>query len=478
MFDWTHVFREDSLDSLAASSGIAELPPAGCQQHMFVRLVFAIAVVFALGCESKDSQKQATSPLDPADRPPLQVGLIDAGGLIEPIQIAWSTVSDQELELTNYSSEEFVSNLRSETPPQLDAVIFPNRLIGELVESQYVRPVPETLEPLASDWPRHWRQLATYGKRVYGLPLGSPQLVWLTAETSDDAVVESVSNDSESVEPDAEAGPEAANSELSGDDLLPGFLMIYASLVNDPSQLGTLFQVSTADAKLTEPRVLEAVAIWRAAYRKSPDVWGSPPEEVWRKISSGDIAEGFGWPCPEVISNASPMQIRFPDSETVFADWSIPTEVDAPPSTFRMFETGEGLMASIARRTRQSGATVEFIEWLNHDDQRQQFGARDARVQPSPDVWISQNSSSVNRSRYQRLCLEAWQSAPIQFELRALGSLEFRRLLGEALVELTEPEFESEQVMRKYNKSWMETINKLGSSTFRSSLERSLNLGD
>ncbi len=140
-----------------------------------------------VGCPKPSSTVSTTLPsIDEAVRPPLRILIPKDFAIGEKMVRRWQTISDQRLDIGTYTPEWIDSG----ELPDSDILIAESRWLATLVERGAVSPLPKAVGQLASDnhspeetlsldghWPWAWKRAATYGQRVWGLPLGVPLLV-------------------------------------------------------------------------------------------------------------------------------------------------------------------------------------------------------------------------------------------------------------------------------------------------------------
>ena len=137
----------------------------------------------------------ATGPAPPADHAPTPVAaeplrllIVDDGPLATAIEREWRSQGQGSLDVHNLAADEdLVAAAR-----RSDAIIFPFAALGELIQAKAVRPFPPQLLPAPAAnaeavseyrWddllPLLRREELRWGKSIYGVPFGSPQLVLL-----------------------------------------------------------------------------------------------------------------------------------------------------------------------------------------------------------------------------------------------------------------------------------------------------------
>ncbi len=160
-----------------------------------VRAFVALALLVALGCPATGPDKGAIEgtklPSDadgvetarPAQLAELHLAVVDDQELARAIEREWEAISDAPLIIHEVNEEEWLATVRRNSrTEQIDAAVYPSRLLGELVERRLLVPLPQRLEEgdlfaAADILPLVRRDEIVWGKSIYAVPLGCPQFV-------------------------------------------------------------------------------------------------------------------------------------------------------------------------------------------------------------------------------------------------------------------------------------------------------------
>lgn len=218
--------------------------------------------VVVIGCGPRTIEQAATPASSPARRPGVQLTVLvvddpNLAAAINLIRGEWAERSGGELEVGQWSWEE----LHDAKELPCDVVVYPSRLLGTLVERQWLRPVRDSLLqdeqfnfqdilPLLRD------RTIRYGGKVFALPLGDPPLMlaWqgdLPPELLSQEVIDWNQFDDRSVQ-------QLQNSPLE----YPLAIAVIARAVtysDRKSDSAVLFDPQTMEPRLLEPPFLRAI---------------------------------------------------------------------------------------------------------------------------------------------------------------------------------------------------------------------------
>jgi hypothetical protein len=455
-----------------------------------------IAASALLGCSNSDNETPTAKTIPLAERPALEILLVDCEAVAERIELRWRAASEQPIQCRAISSDRLMQSLREGERINADVILFPNYLIGEMVESETVTRLPSQLAALGdassslevdieTQWPPHWRRNSRYGEDVYGVPLGAPLLAWISSGETGAGISES---DAAGSEIDNESASDTGQSEdLDRRDsqfLLDQFAMLLATQYRQVSQTGTLFRLATMSPDLRSPEVIAAVSQLKEISTTFPKSVAYDPSVVWTTVGAAPLdnptgQSGFGWPGTDSSSDlqSQAFNATFPIFDADWKDWTeMAMAGRISPTKYRIFDSGRGLLASLSRTTRQSNTATQFLKWIDDDQQRSDLMNDDARIQPRPDVLLSSSTSLVNRNRYFTMLVAAWEGSFIQYELRNAGAYRMRQSLAESLDRIVREDVDIADELAKCSQQWQTIIDEYGNENLRRSIERSLGI--
>ncbi len=253
-------------------------------------LAWLMSVLAFVGCDKRPVPTPSKPGAD-SQRPPLRVlvvGDVDIGPTL--IQ-RWKGASQQALEVTTISESEWLSKDTCRT----DVVVFPARDLAEAAERKWLSPLPSQLEAehvsknRESDsedaWPSVWKAQVTYGKQVWGVPLGSSML-WVATNTN--SGLESWTVDQLLALPTEKAQAEqvAKTIESSPEDsshaaMVDRYVMLLLARGPLSMSSGIFFQPSNLRPKLTDPLHVRVAQELAGYVGKQGRAWGQSHEAMW-----------------------------------------------------------------------------------------------------------------------------------------------------------------------------------------------------
>ncbi len=382
------------------------------------RLLWMVGLcVCCVGCpQSKPVDPPSTPSISEAERPPLRILVMGNRELIEAIARRWKSFSEQRLDVQSID----VDQLMSSDSIKADIVIAESRCLPSLAERGWISPLPKQMVDVVAhsttsklhqnEWPLVWRQTASYGQRLWGIPLGVPMvaIVEHTPSRPDELPTwaermvegDSSSRDTDSIDDSPNKVPDTF--------LLDRFLSIAASMNPRPDESGFFFNINSAQARLTESWLVEAATLFGQLYRKRVDLASLPPEVAWESVADKKSHWDLAWP---------PLR----------GDSSLSVHAPVP-----WVDSGRGLVASCAKMNRQSAVSKIFLNWLDEDTQRQEFSAYSSAIQPLPERWPTV-SDRIDVNRYRELMRRAFDDRFVVHELQFAESFPYRQRLVEAL---------------------------------------------
>jgi len=453
------------------------------QKLAFLTLV---ACSFALaGCGQSTPEPIAEAPA--SERPPLKIWIVDAPELEKEISVRWQAASDQALKIENFSMDGFAARESFNA----DVVIYPALMLGDLVQKQTISRLPpqafvkrgaDNTEQTPADagtslWPVRWRNSATYGGQVYGMPLGATNLgiamVGLGGTLSLDNLSSAKDMNSQSLKQwvqfldrtetdlsDSRTKRQSVLQEhllkispLEKSFLVDRFLLI-ASTTN--AQNRGLFELVKMESRLTQTEFINSTKILSRLALLFPETISIEPSQAWEMaVAKSDRSPGFamGWPNASLIDNSdSPAKVTV-------AQWA--------------WNPGRGLMASVAKKTRQTAVSCQFIAWLSEPEQREALRAVCSRI----ELAAGQNDRNSIRDDYrafQSINSTELPSEPMGLSLRMANADQYRAILSDSLVEALGSPDKIDSILADCSMKWNVLTNKLGMEQQRMSEEQSL----
>jgi hypothetical protein len=333
------------------------------------------------GSSSVDSNKAIGDPISDASvgqgkvtQIPLRVWVIGPIDNADALQRHWQSYSEQPVEFQSLSPTPF---FESQDCPA-DVLVFPSRLIGELVYRKWIVPLPNSLstnaesgvsrKSIESDsemesamlqsFPQAMLSAAGYGGVQYGLPLGFSSIQVLSSRT-----VNAISS----------ADPQMANTKLTwaelkqrlaspsdqptgiegalvdADALVDRFLAIAVGTTSVNPKYGVLLDLRSMKARLLADEFVFAAELLRAL--------ATQPEGLAALVGSHSTA--WQW-----INETQ--QPAYALVSPTLLQWSN-RQLDSAalvPITSISYNSGAGMVVSLASRCQQTMQSTRFLQWL------------------------------------------------------------------------------------------------------------------
>lgn len=409
-------------------------------------------LLMLVGCPKPSNTVSTTLPsIDEAVRPPLRILIPKDFAIGDKIVRRWQTISDQRLDIGTYTP----AWIDAGELPDSDILIAESRWLATLVERGAVSPLPKAVGQLASDnhspeetlsldgrWPWAWKRAATYGQRVWGLPLGVPLLVAISR-----GATETTSTPNRKSTVHTQAGEAATQRH---DWLIDRFLILAAELNPQPSDTSILFQMTNGQSRLNQAWLIDATRMLRDRLGITDELAHEYPEAAWQRILDGRGEVGLGWP-----------KVSSEDSSA-----SDQVSIEAPK---RWVDSGAGLIAIVTRKNRQSSTSIRFLKWLDAQDQRLALGEDDNRVQPGSETWPVRSERHDIR-RYDEVLRRGLDDRLALSELQFAEAALFRERLNQALQRIVQDPSAAAAEMNQCHVDWNQMATRIGSETMKQRL--------
>lgn len=370
---------------MPTSAKSSTLPPAASNRHVVhtalalwsrtaasnhgaSMLLLAIGLGSFIGCRpAPPADAETTFDAAPAaSNVPLRIRVVGGVESPEVIERRWLSSSEQPIDIQSQSVEAFLANDSS----QADVILFPARLIGELVQRDWITKLPvfesasavEAEEGSVRNFPPAWQAQCTYGGATYALPLGCS----ITRFVASDSLAKQLQGASDErelkvsfqvlVDTLAASEPAQATEPLQLADIDPQALvdrfltLAFAATQRNPIY-GVVLDLETMQPRLMEPEFVQAAQV---LLKMSAQAGGG------RQATVSTHADAWQWAATQTqhavaISTATQLS----PAATTITSGAI---IELGDGT--VLNTGGGLIAAIATECRQSHHSKLFLQWL------------------------------------------------------------------------------------------------------------------
>jgi ABC-type glycerol-3-phosphate transport system substrate-binding protein len=487
--------------------GIAHRPsPFPLPPWRSARLI-AVGLLFLLLSGCPQPRKDATNEAEklPFAGVKLRLQVVDDPAMakaIDRLRGEWAAQSGSEFEVVEAAEKE----MSESDSLSADAVICPSHLLGVLAEKKLLA---EKIQS-GSDWATEFElpkiREASWGKKIYGLPFGSPLLtIYCRADLLDkhnlpppktwaeyQELAKLLSSDKNST-PDA---PWRGTLE----PLAPGWagltlLARAAPYVKHPDNYSTWFDVHTMEPLIAGPPIVQALSeLVEAAKADSVEALKSDPSAVRRAFWAGQCGMAVTWPTASQQQGGENQPAAKPDEFAVaFAELPGATRVynvndeqwetrpEDAPSTVPLVG-GSGRMGVVSAKSPATEAAFALLIWLSDDQNSPQICPvselttlfRKSHVD-KPQIWTEKQVTATAAAQYARLTVatlggERWLS------VRIPGRDEYLAALDEAVRSAVADGTPPAEALAKAAEKWREITEKRGKDRQKTAYLHSLGL--
>ncbi|RMF40614.1 MAG: hypothetical protein D6753_11420, partial [Planctomycetota bacterium] len=338
-------------------------------------MVLGMLVLSAVvgGCFRTDPDA-AGDPSNAAPRTtdvPLRIWIVSPRVDAPAVERQWKANSDQPIEITAWEEEQFLA----QADANADVIVYPARLLGELVDRGWVVKLPEAVGPgqttstgpaspgestqqMAAMAPAERAQV-TYDGHLYGVPLGcSIPVVIATGDWVEQMANEPVHWDQilPHLPPGTEGDAPAVDSAtVDGQALVDRFLTLVGGFTTRSSKYGILFEMQTMTSRLREPECIQAADVLRHLFRQP----GGQRAVVGSHTEAWEWIQSTAGPAVAIVSptQVDDRSISNPDCRVL----PVAGKADFPAG----WNTGGGLVGGLAAGCRQTAQSTEFLRWLS-----------------------------------------------------------------------------------------------------------------
>lgn len=435
--------------------------------------IVTLSLLGLVGCEgdSAGAPKQDTTVARGAtvSNVPLRVWVIASIADQEVVTRKWLGDTPQPIEIKQMTQEEFLSGEGC----GCDVVIYPSRLMGELVARKWVSKLPRSItdhapsqnDGMASPDPIKglspaWAAQATFDQDMYALPLGCDVPGLLATQLLEKVV----SDDSNTLTwdtllaqlPSVQTTINPASVDRSA--LVDRFLAIASTMSDRDAKYGMLLQLPKLQPLLSrKPEFKRAAEVLLRLSAQTPDaalaVGGH--SSVWQTITSSDQALVSVVPLASLSEAESASKDGFfqpllpIDSAVEQGSEESKGQTADTPRPFRSWNVGGGLNVSLADDCSQSAQAANLMKWLAKSQTRTFLASQIPGVQPASPT------DGVDALRWRGISRQTSlvvQSLPQ--ELRLPGAHLYRDALAAGLIDYLSGKIDAINALRQVEAAW------------------------
>lgn len=386
--------------------------------------------------------------------------------VLDVIARRWKSHSEQPVDLQPMKTYDLLSGSTksdsgtSKSKPQADIFLIESRWLATFADLRWVRPLPTSLLESVPNI-AHWRRVATYGQRLWGVPLGTNFLAFIEPSKKNESIVSA---------PDSPKLIAQDDSPESIDWIVDRFLLSAAADNPSPSDSSFLFKPIGAKSRLNEAWLVEVAIKFAEVSKKESSEANlfSSAEVAWEGTRQGAFKQAHGWPA----ANNSLIESKMASENKSLSPNQQDFVVTAPQT---WTDSGRTLLLVLSQTNRQSAASERFINWLNDDLQRQALAEVTSRIKPLPENQ-HKVTARPDRDSYHRLIASAMNERYVSVELQFAGAKPYRNALGKALSKMVRQELSPQEALQECHIQWEALSNQIGRDQLQRSLYLSLDL--
>lgn len=391
----------------------------------------------SIGCKEPEAVEKEDPTLAVSEYP-IRVWIASQVSDIPIIQRQWQAGSEQPIEIKQVQ----VEDLLGKENPEADVIVFPARLIGDLVAKGAIQKMPdyathtdegdESLPALAAE-----RTQAQFARKMYGTSLGCSIPVAIASNKLAEQADKPLNWDSLLGELETGSADDWP-AEVDHNALVDRYLFVLGTLVEKNPTYGLLFEVVKMKSRLRAPEFLQACEVLqqlieqpggRAAFLSShSDAW------IWAATNEAPV---LGIACPAELSREA----------TAVKEGAI---LDIDHANLIGWNTGGGLVAALSSTCQQTSHSLEVLKWLQDGQTRSVVAPLVTGIESEQSdvellTWKARNASRA-----------ALDSDTLPFEPSLPHAVDYRAALAKELLAFLRGDITAEQAMSNTDQAWQE----------------------
>lgn len=463
--------------------------------------LFAIVggLVFAGGCDSSNVQRRAEDSQPAGPLPTFEVVVLDDEDLASAIEREWPAASGNQVRVKRIPA----TDVKLRQSWSADVIVFPPRLMGELVSRRILRPLERESKSESNgtgggsdldtmDFFSLTRTVEMYwGKRLYAASLGSPQLVLLYRSdvieqlglelpqtwTEYSAFVQAINSQADlarSILQNEDTASPFVAEPYADDWAAKMFLARAAAYARNRDQYSCLFTIHSFQPQIDRPPFIRTLDEIRSLPKQV--VSNSSPSEIAARFVTGELAMAITW--PESLRSMTDLN---PANNIQIGITSLPGSnefYDRNSERWQSREVSNGLSvpllgvagycAGIGRRAADIDRAYDFIIWLTDPQNsvrisRQSPNTTIARLSQASDMATMIPPPFADSALSLAETLQRDQSRELSLTVpRVPGQDRYMNALASAIRESLDSEEPSEQILRRVSNEWKSITEELG----------------
>ena len=422
----------------------------------YIQLCVLLTVACLMGCKQPEVVEKEDPTLAVSEFP-IRVWIASQVSDIPIIQRQWQARSEQPIEIKQVR----VEDLLGKENPEADVIVFPARLIGDLIAKGAIQHIPEnatktdegdeTLPASAAE-----RTQAQFARRMYGASLGCSVPVAIASNRLAEQVGTPLKWDSLLGRLETGSAGEWP-AEVDHNALVDRYLFVLGTLMEKNPTYGLLFEVVKMKSRLKAPEFLRACEVLKRLVEqpggRAPFLSSHSDAWIWAAKNEASVV---GIACPAELSGEA----------SAVKEGAV---LDIEHANLIGWNTGGGLVASLSSTCQQTSHSLEVLKWL-------QDGQTRSVVAPLVNgIEAEQSDVELLTWKARDASRAAFDSDTLPFEPSLPHALDYRAALAKELLAFLRGDITADQAMSNTDEAW-QGISGDDLETLSRAYERSLGL--
>lgn len=427
----------------------------------FIRPEFAAGLVLlllvSLGCQPQPASEepQASNSRPTASNVALRILVASEMDDPEVVKRKWLASSAQPIELEVVSPSELLAMDKA----RCDVLLFPSRLMGELVHRKWIVKLPssmlsetQSLDDTSLNTPRAWMAQCIYDAKQFALPLGCEVPVLVASDSVTPALADNAGLSWKELlsHVTRRTALEVDEPSIDKQALVDRFLAIVGTTSPRSSKYGKLFELRTMKPLLSNEEFVQAAEILADIASQSADgsfVLGSHAS-VWQAVAQASEPRvsiaSLSRLTPDVaLISQGQVSALLPNPAPESSD-------EDSPQKATCWNTGGALIAALADDCSQTAQSMLFLDWLAKSETRSFLQPKLAGVDAtSPTTGLDALSWKAAQALRRSLTSDV-----LPQEVRLPAASEYRTALADELIEFLRGNKTSSQALEDAAAQW------------------------
>lgn len=497
------------------------IAPTGISSKYHRRiLILLLPFVCLVGCNPAPEKNTSSQVNEQPKLDPIKILIVGEPELAARIERQWKAQKESEITSQSVSEDQFRES-GYKIQQDIDVIIYPSGLIGDIVSRDSVAEIPPTIwadsELNKAEILRHPRTITvSYSRKIYAAPLGAPQLTVIYREDVLKALGYEKFPDTFEAFDKLLADLQSAKDLKSETGPLPTavdfplksvgsnhwaanlFLSRVAPFIRHRGKLTTVFDKKDAAPLIASAPFVRALTELSKVVtpKHAAELAQRTPTEIYSRMLAGQIALGIAWPTDAVeppmsavgVDDQKPFSIvdfvqvaAVPGSKDWFDlstnSWKERTKDDANRVDLMVFD---GLLASVPNSSPHTTTAYKFLTWLPSKQVSLNTMTRSPRSGPfrashlgNVAAWTGEGISEEAAQNYGEIIRSTNDEQIVFVFPRIPGRNSYLKALNAAVVDCLQGKSSPEEALTNAAKDWSDITEQLGPQKQLSALRKS-----